>query len=189
MKKANFDVTHELDEFLMVEKPLTHSKRKVNPDLEKMKPEIRQMEEQYVIISILLHTCPIADNPFTGLPSTISAAQNACHTIRIIYLLYPQGITRKVMSQHHYNHKPTRGSQAQPRGKDPWQARLRWTIVINICLRYPYPYRGGQINNTLLALGSLCCFRVGNAHHLLGRNTRVASPHNPSIFLGNRTTD
>ena len=32
----------------MVEKPLTHSKRKVNPDLEKMKPELRQMEEQYV---------------------------------------------------------------------------------------------------------------------------------------------
>lgn len=50
MKKANFDVTHELDEFLMVEKPLTHTKRKVNPDLEKMKPELRQMEEQYVVV-------------------------------------------------------------------------------------------------------------------------------------------
>jgi serine/threonine kinase 32 len=49
MKRANFDVTHELDEFLMVEKPLTHSKRKVNPDFEKMKPEIREMEEQYVM--------------------------------------------------------------------------------------------------------------------------------------------
>jgi len=49
MKKANFDVTHELDEFLMVEKPLTHSKRKVNPDLEKMKPEIREMEEQFTV--------------------------------------------------------------------------------------------------------------------------------------------
>lgn len=46
MKQANFDVSHELDEFLMVEKPLTHSKRKVNPDLEKMKPELRQLEEQ-----------------------------------------------------------------------------------------------------------------------------------------------
>ena len=44
--KANFDVSHELDEFLMVEKPLTHSKRKANPDLEKMKPELRQLEEQ-----------------------------------------------------------------------------------------------------------------------------------------------
>ena len=33
MKKANFDVSHELDEFLMVEKPLTHSKRKANPDV------------------------------------------------------------------------------------------------------------------------------------------------------------
>ncbi len=46
MKQANFDVSHELDEFLMVEKPLTHSKRKANPDLEKMKPELRQLEEQ-----------------------------------------------------------------------------------------------------------------------------------------------
>lgn len=46
MKKANFDVTHELDEFLMVEKPLTHTKRRANPDLAKMKPEVRQLEEQ-----------------------------------------------------------------------------------------------------------------------------------------------
>lgn len=51
MKKANFDVSHELDEFLMVEKPLTHSKRKANPDLEKMKPELRQLEEQCVYIA------------------------------------------------------------------------------------------------------------------------------------------
>ncbi|KAM5537198.1 hypothetical protein V8D89_009131 [Ganoderma adspersum] len=49
MKKANFDVSHELDEFLMVEKPLTHSKRKQNPDLEKMKPELRQLEEQFTV--------------------------------------------------------------------------------------------------------------------------------------------
>jgi serine/threonine kinase 32 len=49
MKQANFDVSHELDEFLMVEKPLTHSKRKANPDLEKMKPELRQLEEQCVL--------------------------------------------------------------------------------------------------------------------------------------------
>ncbi|GJE99918.1 kinase-like protein [Phanerochaete sordida] len=49
MKKANFDVSHELDEFMMVEKPLTHSKRKANPDLEKMKPELREMEEQFTV--------------------------------------------------------------------------------------------------------------------------------------------
>ena len=49
MKKANFDVSHELDEFMMVEKPLTHSKRKANPDLEKMKPELRQLEEQFTV--------------------------------------------------------------------------------------------------------------------------------------------
>jgi serine/threonine kinase 32 len=48
MNQANFDVTHELDEFLMVEKPLTHSKRKTNTDLHKLKPELRQLEEQYV---------------------------------------------------------------------------------------------------------------------------------------------
>jgi serine/threonine kinase 32 len=51
MKQANFDVSHELDEFLLVDKPLQHSKRKANPDLEKMKPELRQLEEQYVFPS------------------------------------------------------------------------------------------------------------------------------------------
>ncbi|KAK7449825.1 hypothetical protein VKT23_013301 [Stygiomarasmius scandens] len=49
MKQANFDVSHELDEFLMVEKPLTHSKRKVNVDLEKLKPEMRELEEQFTV--------------------------------------------------------------------------------------------------------------------------------------------
>ncbi|KAJ3728576.1 kinase-like domain-containing protein [Lentinula raphanica] len=46
LKQANFDVSYELDEFLMVEKPLTHTKRKANTDLEKLKPELRQLEEQ-----------------------------------------------------------------------------------------------------------------------------------------------
>jgi serine/threonine kinase 32 len=46
MKQANFDVSHELDEFLMVEKPLTHSKRKANVDPEKLRPEMRELEEQ-----------------------------------------------------------------------------------------------------------------------------------------------
>ena len=55
MKKANFDVSHELDEFLMVEKPLTHSKRKQNPDLEKMKPELRQLEEQCVQLAVITY--------------------------------------------------------------------------------------------------------------------------------------
>ena len=39
----------------MVEKPLTHSRRKVNPNLEKMKPELRQLEEQYVTIIHFWH--------------------------------------------------------------------------------------------------------------------------------------
>ncbi|KAJ7596661.1 kinase-like domain-containing protein [Mycena floridula] len=49
MNQANFDVSHELDEFLMVEKPLTHSKRKANTDLDKLKPELRQLEEQFTV--------------------------------------------------------------------------------------------------------------------------------------------
>lgn len=48
MRKANFDISHELDEFLMVEKPLTATKRKQNVDLDKLGPEYRQLEEQCV---------------------------------------------------------------------------------------------------------------------------------------------
>lgn len=48
MRKGNFDITHELDEFLMVEKPLTATKRKQNVDLDKLGPEYRQLEEQCV---------------------------------------------------------------------------------------------------------------------------------------------
>jgi serine/threonine kinase 32 len=48
MRKGNFDITHELDEFLMVEKPLTHTKRKQNVDLDNLSPEYRQLEEQCV---------------------------------------------------------------------------------------------------------------------------------------------
>lgn len=49
MKQANFDVSHELDEFLMVEKPLTHTKRKANADLESLKPERRHLEEHFTV--------------------------------------------------------------------------------------------------------------------------------------------
>jgi len=42
-------VVHELDEFLLAEKPLTHTKRKANPDVEKMKPELRQLEEHFTV--------------------------------------------------------------------------------------------------------------------------------------------
>ncbi|KAG6374315.1 kinase-like domain-containing protein [Boletus reticuloceps] len=52
-KRANFDVSHELDEFLMVEKPLTHSKRKANPNLDKMKPEFRQLEEEFTVYDFM----------------------------------------------------------------------------------------------------------------------------------------
>jgi serine/threonine kinase 32 len=49
MKHSNFDVSHELDEFLMVEKPLSHTKRKANADLDKLRPELRQLEEQFTV--------------------------------------------------------------------------------------------------------------------------------------------
>ncbi|EKM78124.1 hypothetical protein AGABI1DRAFT_114943 [Agaricus bisporus var. burnettii JB137-S8] len=49
MTRANFDVSHELDEFLVVEKPLTHKKRKPNPDLEKMKPGFGQLEKYFTV--------------------------------------------------------------------------------------------------------------------------------------------
>ena len=80
MKQANFDVSHELDEFLMVEKPLTHSKRKANPDLEKMKPELRQLEEQYVTTyhhSLLTYDFIL----LAGLPYITLATCSGCHII------------------------------------------------------------------------------------------------------------
>jgi hypothetical protein len=77
---ANFDVTHELDEFLMVERPLTHSKRKANADLDKLGPELRELEEQYVFVSP--PTQPTLKN-FIRQDSrfTTSVDHNACHII------------------------------------------------------------------------------------------------------------
>jgi hypothetical protein len=47
MNQANFDlVAPATEEFFCAPKTLTYSKRKVNPNLEQMKPEARQMEEQ-----------------------------------------------------------------------------------------------------------------------------------------------
>ncbi|KZP22754.1 kinase-like protein [Athelia psychrophila] len=95
MKKANFDVTHELDEFLMVEKPLTHTKRKVNPDFEKMKPELRQMEEEFTVydfscnkrMSYYPHNQPIVNaghEDDSDTPSlTLSTAQTLLPTATI----------------------------------------------------------------------------------------------------------
>lgn len=87
MKKANFDVTHELDEFLMVDKPLTHSKRKANPDLEKMKPELRQLEEQFTHydftktkrISYYPHNQPLVTASEDSEPTTV--APSATNTL------------------------------------------------------------------------------------------------------------
>jgi|ERR1700722_1452868 len=88
IKQANFDVTHELDEFLMVEKPLTHTKRKANADLDKLKPELRQLEEQFVSFFGIHPNSSDSIHP-SGLPFTISADQNACHIIRTINQFSP----------------------------------------------------------------------------------------------------
>jgi serine/threonine kinase 32 len=71
MKAANFDVSHELDEFLMVEKPLTHTKRKANADLDKLKPELRELEEKFVPpYPIFIHSNLLASGSlFTTLPT------------------------------------------------------------------------------------------------------------------------
>ncbi|KAJ8521104.1 hypothetical protein ONZ45_g2147 [Pleurotus djamor] len=81
MKQANFDVSHELDEFLMVEKPLTHTKRKANTDLDKLRPELRQLEEQFTVydftrskrLSYYPHNQPITVGTESGSsdPSTV----------------------------------------------------------------------------------------------------------------------
>lgn len=50
MGVPNFDVQHELDEFMAVEKPLKHKKPSANrPDPERMRPELRQLEEQFTM--------------------------------------------------------------------------------------------------------------------------------------------
>lgn len=89
MKKANFDVSHELDEFMMVEKPLTHSKRKGNPDLEKMKPELRQLEEQFTVydfsknsrVSYYPHNQPIVTSVSQGDEEPSTILQSATNTL------------------------------------------------------------------------------------------------------------
>ncbi|KAI0312290.1 kinase-like protein [Amylostereum chailletii] len=48
-KRPNFDVAHELDEFMLAEKPLSHKKRNANASTEKMNPDMRQLEEQFTV--------------------------------------------------------------------------------------------------------------------------------------------
>jgi serine/threonine kinase 32 len=48
-KEANFDPTHELDEFLMLEKPLAKRSRKEGVDIEKMSPERRELELEFTV--------------------------------------------------------------------------------------------------------------------------------------------
>ncbi|KAF5379912.1 hypothetical protein D9757_007183 [Collybiopsis confluens] len=89
MKHANFDVSHELDEFLMVEKPLTHSKRKANVDMEKLKPEMRQLEEQFTVYDF-------------------------DHTRRQSYYPHNQLITSRIGESTILANSPTESQQLQP---------------------------------------------------------------------------
>ena len=90
MKKANYDVKHELDEFMMVEKPLTHSQRKAHPDLEKMKPELRQLEEQFTVydftkntrISYYPHNQPIVNRISQSDDEPTAVMQSATNTLQ-----------------------------------------------------------------------------------------------------------
>ena len=67
-------MSHELDEFMMVEKPLTHHKRKKAANPEKMKPEMRQLEEQFTVYDCLRgsrmsyypHNQPLVNNVAHG---------------------------------------------------------------------------------------------------------------------------
>jgi serine/threonine kinase 32 len=57
--RNNFDVAHELDEFMMAEKPLSHKQRKEGGDPEKRSPELRELETQYVTVFFFIRaiTC------------------------------------------------------------------------------------------------------------------------------------
>ena len=48
-KKANFDASHELEELLLEDNPLRARQRKER-DISSLSAEMRQMEEQYVIL-------------------------------------------------------------------------------------------------------------------------------------------
>ncbi|KAI0707121.1 kinase-like protein [Earliella scabrosa] len=115
MKKANFDVSHELDEFLMVEKPLTHSKRKQNPDLEKMKPELRQLEEQFTIydfsknrrISYYPHNQPITNTVHGVDESDPGLVQSMTNTATVVNGSRPTSPTNEDdVVQYTHTHQP-----------------------------------------------------------------------------------
>ena len=84
LNRTNFDVSHELDEFLMVEKTLTHSQRKKNVDIDKMKPEYRMLEEQFTVYdhtvqqrtSYYPHNQPIVMNKGEGESYVVPSATN-----------------------------------------------------------------------------------------------------------------
>ncbi len=53
-KKANFDASHELEELLLEDNPLRAKQRKER-DISSLSAEMRQMEEQYVIVLPVFH--------------------------------------------------------------------------------------------------------------------------------------
>ena len=53
-KKANFDASHELEELLLEDNPLRAKQRKER-DISSLSSEMRQMEEQYVIVLLCFY--------------------------------------------------------------------------------------------------------------------------------------
>ncbi|KAI0925868.1 hypothetical protein AcW1_008185 [Taiwanofungus camphoratus] len=115
IKKANFDVSHELDEFLMVDKPLTHQKRKAHPDLEKMKPEMRQLEEQFTVYdfsktrrkSYYPHNQPIVTTGHEADVEPIEVLQSATNTLLPTATIAERSQTGSPIEEHDYNGRNT----------------------------------------------------------------------------------
>jgi serine/threonine kinase 32 len=90
VSKPNFDVSHELEELLLEERPLKVKRRKPNRDLSSLSPELRQMEEQYACLSVLKH--------FQSLISTRFTAYNFQKTRRQTYYPFNQEIVSSITS-------------------------------------------------------------------------------------------
>lgn len=104
LNRTNFDVSHELDEFLMVEKTLTHSQRKKNIDVDKMKPEYRMLEEQFTVYD---HTSNHRTSYYPhNQPIVVSKSDRDSYVI-------PSASNTVVPNQTYLERSQVRGSMAQ----------------------------------------------------------------------------
>jgi len=104
LSRTNFDVSHELDEFLMVEKTLTHSQRKKNVDVDKMKPEYRMLEEQFTVYD---HTKPQRTSYYPhNQPIVLNKGESESYVI-------PSATNTVVPNQTYLGRSTVQGSMAQ----------------------------------------------------------------------------